>query len=614
MKVQNTTSEKGDNSTTPLESLWIRTQYWLSTLISRRLAKRCLAVLVGLLPFVLLEAGLHCFEVGKAADRSDPLSGFNRRSPLFEPHGNVYRTARARERFFLPQEFLVTKPQNGVRMFCLGGSTVYGHPYQADTAFPKWLEMELNASDPSRSYQVINCGGISYASYRLARIVKEVLHYQPDLIILATGHNEFLEDRTYHSIKRRPPVWAWLQDAAYSLRTVNLARGWFVPQPKPASRASSANDDSGLSPEVRARLDNASGYASYHRDDAWCENVIAQFDESVRDMVAACRAAHVPIMLVKLGSNLRDCPPFKSEHRADITPDEERDWQKAFEAAMATVEKNPEQALELYRQAEAIDGEYALLNYRIAHILDRLGRVPEALTYYGKARDEDICPLRIIKPMEQSLARIAVDTGTPLLDAARLLAAESFDYIPGFESYLDHVHPTIGGHQRIARTLASQMREGGLVSKAADWPADERQRAYTRHLDQLGSRYFAEGKARVNWLEAWARRERLLAETLPHDARGYVRLGFRQLDLGDERAAWNSFAEAFKRDTVSIELLRSHAQELVSQGRPDYAASLLRHISADVGNQRSQSNGGNGSPQSVPLPTKNPERLNAPRL
>ena len=138
----------------------------------------------------------------------------------------VYRTAHAREPFFLPQEFPADKPRNGLRVFCFGGSTVYGHPYKGETAFPKWLELELAATNPTRSCQVINCGGVSYASYRLAPLVKEVLHYQPDLVILATGHNEFLEDRSYQALKSRPASWAGFQNAAYSLRLVNVVRRW----------------------------------------------------------------------------------------------------------------------------------------------------------------------------------------------------------------------------------------------------------------------------------------------------------------------------------------------------------------------------------------------------
>ena len=47
-----------------------------------------------------------------------------------------------------------------------------------------------------RPWQVVNCGGVSYASYRLTPILEEVLTYQPDLMIVCTGHNEFLEARS----------------------------------------------------------------------------------------------------------------------------------------------------------------------------------------------------------------------------------------------------------------------------------------------------------------------------------------------------------------------------------------------------------------------------------
>ena len=63
----------------------------------------------------------------------------------------------------------------------LGGSTVQGRPFSIETAFSTWLELSLTAADPSRIWQVVNCGGVSYASYRLAPIVDESSCYKPDL-------------------------------------------------------------------------------------------------------------------------------------------------------------------------------------------------------------------------------------------------------------------------------------------------------------------------------------------------------------------------------------------------------------------------------------------------
>ena len=337
---------------------------------SRRNWFRLFAVLAGLLPLVALEGGLRLFDVGRPADAPDPFVGFNRNFPLFERQGGVYRTSRSRAPFIASQEFPAEKPPGSFRMFCFGGSTVYGHPYTGETSFPKWLELELAGRDPSRAWQAINCGGVSYASYRIAPMVQEILRYQPDLIIVATGHNEFLEDRTYHSLKTRSALWSWVQRTAYSLHTVNLVRQSLH---RDSSVARSSVEGAELSPHVNTRLDYASGYASYRRDEGWWQNVAAQYDDSVRQIVAACRAAHVPVLLIRLGSNLRDCPPYKSEHRTGLDAGAEADWQAAFDLATAAEKTDLPRALRLYQEADAIDADYALLNFRIARVLDRLG-------------------------------------------------------------------------------------------------------------------------------------------------------------------------------------------------------------------------------------------------
>ncbi|MEY2427236.1 MAG: hypothetical protein QOJ40_121 [Verrucomicrobiota bacterium] len=557
-------------------SLKSRVQSPKSKMSKRALFRLC-ALLLGLMPLIMLEGALRIFHIGGHPNSSDPLSGFNRNFPLFERHGTVYRTAHSREPFFPAQEFPATKPPNTFRIFCLGGSTVHGHPYQSPTAFPAWLQIELAGADPARAYQAINCGGVSYASYRLRPIVREILDYQPDLIIIATGENEFLEDRTYQSLKARPVLWARAQDAAYSLRLVTVARDWLWSLDRKTGRGEGSGKPP-LSREVKTRLDDRSGYASYHRDEAWHERVKMQFEESMRAMVKMCNTARVPIMLVKLGSNLRDCPPFKSEHKAGLSASDEAVWQKHFEAATAAEKTDPNEALALYLKAEALDGEYALLAFRIARVLDRLGRKSEALNYYLKAKDQDICPLRLIKPHEEVLAAVAAETKIPLVDVATLIASRGPDQIPGNDCYLDHVHPTIGGHQKMAQAIAAEMVSVGIISRAGTWPEPERCAAYGRQLAGLGPAYFSDGRRRVEWLEGWARREKLFDEIPPQDASGYLRLGFKRLDLDDGDGAWEAFGEALKRDREAANLLRRHAEELLAEGRIESAQRLLQRL------------------------------------
>lgn len=519
-------------------------------------------MLLGLLPLLLLEGALRLADVARPV--ADPLAGIGGQRPVFERVGDVYRTARAKENFFGVQEFPAAKPTNAFRLFALGGSTVYGHPYLNDTAFPKWLELELAARAPGRAVQAINCGGISYASYRLAYVLREALRHQPDLVILAMGHNDFLEDRTYDSLKTRSAARHWLTEQTASLRTVALARR--IHPPAPALQPDEAGTTSA---EVDARLDHSrAGYAAYHRDDAWHARVLRQFEDSFRAMLAECRAANVPVIIVTLGSNLRDCPPFKSEHRAGLTPAQEGEWQRHFDdATQADLRDDLPAALARYRAAEAIDPQHALLNYRLARCLDRLGQTQAAREYFLRAKDEDICPLRMLDRIYQLQHALAAETRTPLVDARTLLESLSPDALPGNDLYLDHVHPTLGGHQHIARALAEKVHALRLLPTAPAWAEASRRDAFQAHLQNLPSAYFANGRRRVDWLENWAKRHKLHEETLPRDALGWLRQGIRQYELGEAEPAWASFTRALQADPRTAPLLAAHARDLVAQGR-----------------------------------------------
>lgn len=195
--------------------------------------------------FLLLEGLLVVSGVAPAGASSDPFAGFAGRSPLFVTAGDDrdgcrMQTSPSKLQWFNPQSFPCEKPPGTRRVFCLGGSTTYGRPYRDPTSFAGWLREFLAEVDPEISWEVINAGGVSYASYRVARIAEEIVHYEPDLVIIYTGHNEFLERRTYESLMRTPEpvreVGGWLSQ----LRTFSVLRstlGGADEQPEPRDGA-----------------------------------------------------------------------------------------------------------------------------------------------------------------------------------------------------------------------------------------------------------------------------------------------------------------------------------------------------------------------------------------
>ncbi|MCA9085621.1 MAG: hypothetical protein KDA81_16285 [Planctomycetaceae bacterium] len=539
-----------------------------------------MALLLGLSPLLLVEGTLRLFGVMDESVDADLHGGLD--GSLFEKDDRtgVYRTRLAREQFFVTQEFPVEKADNEYRIFCLGGSTVQGRPWRPETSFGQWAELELNHIDPSRKYQVINCGGISYASYRLTSVLQEVLTYDPDLIILATGHNEFLEDQTYAEIKSRSQTRLWLENASRSLRTVMLLRKLSGGTPKQEPQP----EDVSASEGVEARLDDDAGYASYHRDDTWHEQITQQFENSVRTMLSMCSEAGVPVLTVRLGANLRDSPPFKSELRSDISTEDAQRWQQLFEAATAAEKTDLKQAIELYKKTLDLDDRYPLVHFRIARCLDRLGQSEQALTNYQAALDLDICPLRITSRMQKLMTSVSEQAGVPCVDAETLLRNVSADHIPGFDRYVDHVHPSIVGHQMIGRALVQRLVSDGLIQTQNPLTPVDRRLLFQQQLRSLGTTYIPNGRRRIGWLEGWARRQRLFEETLPVDTRGFISATLRYLDLHDYDVAKDNLKQAVESSDDAEQRLIRAAADFYSAGQSDEANWLISQLSkADGG-------------------------------
>ncbi len=164
------------------------------------------AIVVPALFFGALELVLALFGLEPILYEEDPYVGFTGNVPLFVAGADPdsLETSPIKRRLFNDQRFPRAKPSGAFRIFCIGGSTTHGRPYDDRTSFCGWLRELLPAVDASRPWEVINAGGVSYASYRSALLMEELVEYEPDLFIVYSGHNEFLEERTYSGLIAMP--------------------------------------------------------------------------------------------------------------------------------------------------------------------------------------------------------------------------------------------------------------------------------------------------------------------------------------------------------------------------------------------------------------------------
>ncbi|MDG2125824.1 MAG: hypothetical protein P8J87_19140, partial [Verrucomicrobiales bacterium] len=338
----------------------------------------------------------------------------------------------------------------------------------------------------------INAGGVSYGTQRLIPVLDECLTYQPDLVILCTGHNEFLERQIYDQL---PAPAIKIAQAIHGLHLYRALQSVFPPT-LPAK--------SPLPSEVDTLLDHPGGLESFHYDPEWRKHVIATFDQNLNRLVDAAQTSNTPILLVHPPSNLKDCPPFKSDFTSPTTGSQKSHWQSLL-------------ATHQLQESLEIDPLHPLAHYLIGQHYIGTGDTANALKHLTLARDHDTCPLRILSPMEQTLRAVSQKSNTPLVDAQILLAKECTATIPGSQVLVDHVHPSIRGHQLIAEHLLKTVSTTLGLASTGNWQS-HRSALYQTHIDALPPLYFTHGLRRLRAVNAWTE-GRVQATQSPRETR-----------------------------------------------------------------------------------------------
>lgn len=420
----------------------------------RRLGALLGPLLVALALLAVAEGGLRLggFEadIGMGGDPKANLI------PFFHP-GTQLDGTPVWERNDAPIAFRRDKPANGLRVFVLGESPVFGWPFRADLAFPRFLGDRLAAAFPDRSVEVVNCGVNGVGSWHVLRILEEeVVHHAPDVVLIYAGHGDWLAP---------PPVEVLrFQRHLANLRLFQLAA---VAQARwrrfryglfDAGRLKALNDPFGYGRQ-RAR-----GELTLSRAEA--AEITRRFAANLRAMVQGAERAGATVVLGTLSQNLRDFPPGASRHRRGLSPAGRARWGALIEQAIRSAGSGDcPTAITALDEALQIDHRAALAYYHRARCLDALGHLGRARAGYRIASDRDEVPLGARTASNDAIRTVAADMGVRLVDTERALAQASPHGLVGQEWFFDHVHPTFAGHVALARAFAE-----ALGAPGGTWP------------------------------------------------------------------------------------------------------------------------------------------------
>jgi tetratricopeptide (TPR) repeat protein len=529
--------------------------------------------------FGLLEGVLALAGVRPRLAFEDPYVGFSKTIPLFQRKGDEYVTAPAKVGWFNEQRFPAKKASGVLRIYSVGGSTTFGRPYDDRLSFSGWLRELLPVADSSKRWEVINAGGVSYASYRVAAVMEELAQYDPDLFLIYSGHNEFLERRTYEGLIEAPQ--ALTAFGGVLSRTRIYAAGAQLVGGGPKRKA----DEELLAGEVDTMLAHSIGPKDYERDDEFRKQVLAHYRFNLRRMVEIARGAGAEAVLITPASNWKDCSPFKSQSSAPAD-----DAAKASElrnrGAQLRVDGRLEESLAALDNSATLDPRYAQTHYERGQTLLALGRGAEAHAAFQRAMEEDVCPLRAFPEMNDIVREVAQSTGAPLVDFDAYVQGRAEDGIPGARQFLDHVHLNMDGYRELAMLLVDELEREGRLRKGPGWNEGALTAVRIRveaTLDHKARAQTLKNLSRVlGWagkMEESARIARQALDELGSDADAYNTLGRTAAAAGRRDEAMEWFRKALEVDPSHADANTNLGAELLTRGHveeaiPHFQASL----------------------------------------
>ncbi len=354
---------------------------------------------------------------------------------------------------------LAHKPANTFRVFCLGSSACAGWPHARDETFSAYLQQALQTAYPGKTIEIINAAGHGFAAYRTRRVLDEAVKLDPDLLLVWEGNNEFLEDRNY-----TPPA-AGLVALACKLRTVQWLRDHLTPR--------TTLNGSQLMDKDTAKFFYAKAHAQslkLRTDPVQYEQVNAHFRDSFERMVEQAQDHRVPLILCTVPVNLRDWVPNVSSNRLTGAPLEQ--WQQLYYAGRrGLLTGDFKVGIQAMQKAIAMDDQHAESYFWLGRLLEADGQRDAAWQAFSKARDLDLNPFRATGEFNDIIKDIAAKNdgkGVYLLDLERIFAQATTNAAPGFDMFLDYVHPTKPANFVVAKSVYQMiLRSGWLPGKPA---------------------------------------------------------------------------------------------------------------------------------------------------
>jgi tetratricopeptide (TPR) repeat protein len=349
--------------------------------------------------------------------------------------------------------FDVVKKPNTLRIFCLGGSTTAGFPYEINPTFPFQLRFRLKEVLTENEVEVINLGLSAVNSYTVLDLLPEVLELEPDVLIIYMGHNEFYGAHgvgsTQYVSSNRALVFAYLK-----LRRLRLTRLMqnIIAGIKGIFGSSGQKSPRSMMQAMAKDQEIPLNSEKFHTA---CQN----FEANLAEIIRIARKQNVQVLVSSLVSNLKDQPPFVSKFSSDLDAFSRQRCETLLLEGRGHLESGEnKKAQEIFAQIAALDTSAADLQYYRGQACLAAGDTLTASRHFSKARDLDQLRFRAPGAFNKIIHQVAKQENIPLVDVERIFSAASHAGIPGMDLLLEHLHPNFEGYRLMAQAFLEALR------------------------------------------------------------------------------------------------------------------------------------------------------------
>lgn len=351
--------------------------------------------------------------------------------------------------------FFAPKPKGTVRIVTAGGSAMKGFPQPTAFASSAFLQAMLSDVWPDRRVEVINMGTTAVASFPVLGMLREAVEYQPDLVVVFSGHNEFYGAYGVASLHSGglSPTAIRFNRWTRSLGILQCLDGF---RPK-----SDATKD-------RKLMEAVIGESFIRHNDPIRQAAARNLAAHIGEMIDLCRGRGIPIIVCTLPSNERDLAPLGADDTSHLPPS----TQQRIAAIIKTATSGGASGavVEALKEVLVLHPDHARAHYLLGRTLFAQGHHKQAASEFQTAIDLDPMPWRAPGPSNDAIRQAAQTHEAILCDVRGAFRAASLGGCIGWELMDDHVHPSLHGQALLARAIVQRLTtlKGSVaVSKTA---------------------------------------------------------------------------------------------------------------------------------------------------